>query len=57
MKKILDTEALEAIKARLSAAYCDLQVSEVAIWDACDDVAVLLEEVERLRGLAVETGT
>ena len=53
MKKILDTEALEAIKTRLAAAYCD----NLGYAEACNDVAVLLDEVARLRGLAVETGT
>ena len=57
MKKILDTEALEAIKTRLSKAYCDNLGYEEAISEACNDVAVLLDEVARLRGLAVETGT
>lgn len=57
MKKILDTEALEAIKTRLAAAYCDNLGYEEAISEACTDVAVLLDEVARLRRLAVETGT
>ena len=57
MKKILDPEALEAIKTRLSKAYCDNLGYEEAISEACNDVAVLLDEVARLRGLAVETGT
>ena len=57
MKKILDTEGLEAIKTRLAAAYCDNLGYEEAISEACTDVAVLLDEVARLRRLAVETGT
>ena len=55
MRKI--PEGLEAIKTRLAAAYCDNLGYEEAISEACTDVAVLLDEVARLRRLAVETGT
>jgi hypothetical protein len=40
---------INAIKARLREAYCGSGDYEAAISDACNDVAAICDEVERLR--------